>query len=398
MQKIKLDFSDPDFIANPYPTYELIQENEPIYYDESGVIYLTKYKDVVALLSNKNTSRRPPHQIKTFTQEQLRDSDVDAFLSNWLIFQDPPKHSQMRQFFATTINPKFIRARTETIKSLSEHLLLSLKERDRFDVVTEFAAPLSLAVVCELSGLPPHENQFIKLFSDTITRNLDTGSPDKVYSLQALLPTLRHFFHNYLDDNKNTPRDNFLSYVIENNALLDEPLNQNQIADAITFIVFSAHETTRLAISLSIHSLLQNPQQAELLKQNPSLISNAVEECLRYESPFNKLSRWTTAPIIINDIEIPENRLVVPLLNAANRDPDIFENPHALNIQRDLTNLAFGKGIHTCLGSVLGRLETEIALQQFIHILPKAKVISNDTEWGNITSLRYITRLIIQVK
>lgn len=396
MQKIKLDFSNPEFIANPYPTYELIQENEPVYQDDSGVIYLTKYQDVVALLTNKNTSRRPPHHIKALTEEKLRDNDMDAFLMNWLIFQDPPKHTQMRNFFAKAINPKFIRARSSTITTLSEHLLHTLKKREQFDIVSEFAAPLSLAVVCDLSGLPPHENSFIKQYSDTITQNLDTGSPDKVYGTQTLLPMLRQFFHNYLADYKNNPQDNFLSYVIENNALLDEPLNETQIADATTFIVFSAHETTRLAISLSIYSLLRHSDQIELLKQQPTLITQAVEECLRFETPFNKLSRWTTAPIVINDIEIPSNTLVVPLLNAANRDPEIFKDPHRLNIQRDQLNLAFGKGIHTCLGSVLGRLETEIALQQFLKILPDAKLIPNSAAWGNITSLRYITRLIIE--
>lgn len=396
MQKIKLDFYDPDFIADPYPTYQLIQEKEPVYQDDSGVIYLTKYQDVVALLTNKNTSRRPPHHFKTLTQEQLRENDMDAFLMNWLIFQDPPKHTQMRQFFAKAINPKFIRARADTISALSEHLLQSLKKRDQFDIVSEFAGPLSLAVVCDLSGLPPHENQFIKLYSDTITQNLDTGSSDKVYSIQTLLPTLRQFFHDYLADYKNNPQSNFLSYVIENNALMDEPLNDTQIADATTFIVFSAHETTRLAISLSIYSLLRHPDQIELLKNHPNLITQAVEECLRYETPFNKLSRWTTAPVTINETEIPENTLVVPLLNAANRDPEIFDDPHRLNIKREQLNLAFGKGIHTCLGSVLGRLETEIALQQFIKILPEAKLVPNQTAWGNITSLRYITRLMIQ--
>ncbi|MBX9587310.1 MAG: cytochrome P450 [Gammaproteobacteria bacterium] len=396
MQKIKLDFYDPDFIADPYPTYQLIQEKEPVYQDDSGVIYLTKYQDVVALLTNKNTSRRPPHHFKTLTQEQLRENDMDAFLMNWLIFQDPPKHTQMRQFFAKAINPKFIRARADTISALSEHLLQSLKKRDQFDIVSEFAGPLSLAVVCDLSGLPPHENQFIKLYSDTITQNLDTGSSDKVYSIQTLLPTLRQFFHDYLADYKNNPQSNFLSYVIENNALMEEPLNDTQIADATTFIVFSAHETTRLAISLSIYSLLRHPDQIELLKNHPNLITQAVEECLRYETPFNKLSRWTTAPVTINETEIPENTLVVPLLNAANRDPEIFDDPHRLNIKREQLNLAFGKGIHTCLGSVLGRLETEIALQQFIKILPEAKLVPNQTAWGNITSLRYITRLMIQ--
>lgn len=396
MKKIKLDFYDPDFIADPYPTYQLIQEKEPVYQDDSGVIYLTKYQDVVALLTNKNTSRRPPHHFKTLTEEQLRENDMDAFLMNWLIFQDPPKHTQMRQFFAKAINPKFIRARADTISALSEHLLQSLKKRDQFDMVSEFAGPLSLAVVCDLSGLPPHENQFIKLYSDAITQNLDTGSSDKVYSIQTLLPSLRQFFHDYLADYKKNPQSNFLSYVIENNALMDEPLNDTQIADATTFIVFSAHETTRLAISLSIYSLLRHPDQIELLKNHPNLITQAVEECLRYETPFNKLSRWTTAPVTINETEIPENTLVVPLLNAANRDPEIFDDPHRLNIKREQLNLAFGKGIHTCLGSVLGRLETEIALQQFIKILPEAKLVPNQTAWGNITSLRYITRLMIQ--
>jgi cytochrome P450 len=396
MTKIKLDFSDPKFIANPYPTYELIQENEPIYLeDNSGVFYLTKYPDVVALLNNKSTSRRPPHHIHALTQQQLLNNDMDAFLMNWLIFQDPPKHAQMRNFFAKAINPNFIRARASTISTLAEHLLSTLKTRERFDIVNEFAAPLSLAVVCDLSGLPPQENSFIKAYSDAITRNLDTGAPDQVYSVKSLLPSLRRFFQEYIADYKKNPADNFLCHVIENNALLEEPLNDTQVADATAFIVFSAHETTRLAISLSIYSLLRHPDQMQLLKTHPDLFPLAVEECLRYETPFNKLSRWTTAPLILNDTEIPNNSLVVPLLNAANRDPDIFADPHRLNIQRKQLNLAFGKGIHTCLGSVLGRLETEIALKHFINKFPNATLAPDCARWGNITSLRYITQLMI---
>ncbi len=131
MQKIKLDFSDPTFIANPYPQYQLIQENEPVYQCDSGVVYLTRYQDVISLLNSKQTSRRPPHHSQSLSEEQVRENDVDAFLLNWLIFQDPPKHTQMRQFFAKAINPKFIRARVDTISTLSSHLLHSLQQRDR---------------------------------------------------------------------------------------------------------------------------------------------------------------------------------------------------------------------------------------------------------------------------
>lgn len=397
MNKIRLNFADPQFIADPYPTYQLIQESEPVYCNDSQVFYLTKFQDVVSLLNNKNTSRRPPHHLTPMDEGKLLENDMDAFLMNWLIFQDPPKHSQMRHFFAKAISPNFIRARSETISVLAEHLLTQLKTRDQFDIVNEFAGPLSLAVVCDLSGLPPHENAFIKSYSDAITQNLDTGSPDYVYRVKSLLPQLRTFFQDYIADNIKNPQDNFLSHVVENNALLEEPLNATQVADATAFIVFSAHETTRLAISLSIKSLLEHPDQIALLKEDDLLFPQAVEECLRYESPFNKLSRWTTQSLLIGDIDIPNNTLVVPLLNAANRDPDIFEDPHRLNIQRKpINHLAFGKGIHTCLGSVLGRLETEIALKQFITHFPDANLVPIDTRWANITSLRYLSQFTVK--
>jgi pimeloyl-[acyl-carrier protein] synthase len=398
MTKIKLDFSDPDFIANPYPTYQLIQENEPVYHDDNNVFYVTKFHDVVALLNNKNTSRRPPHHLTPMDEQKLAENDMDAFLMNWLIFQDPPKHSQMRNFFAKAINPNFIRARASTISTLAQHLLSALSEREQFDVVNEFAGPLSLAVVCDLSGFPAHESAFIKSYSDAITQNLDTGSADYVYRVQTLLPKLRVFFQEYITENKKSHQENFLSHVILNNAQLEEPLNETQVADATAFIVFSAHETTRLAISLSIKSLLENPEQINLLQQNPALFPLAVEECLRYETPFNKLSRWTTQALLIGETEIPNNALVVPLLNAANRDPEVFENPHQLIVQRNpVQNLAFGKGIHTCLGSVLGRLETEIALRHIVNSpIAYSTIVPEGIRWANITSLRYLSQFIVK--
>jgi pimeloyl-[acyl-carrier protein] synthase len=170
------------------------------------------------------------------------------------------------------------------------------------------------------------------------------------------------------------------------------------VADATAFIVFSAHETTRLAISLSIKSLLENPEQINLLQQNPALFPLAVEECLRYETPFNKLSRWTTQALLIGETEIPNNALVVPLLNAANRDPEVFENPHQLIVQRNpVQNLAFGKGIHTCLGSVLGRLETEIALRHIVNSpIAYSTIVPEGIRWANITSLRYLSQFIVK--
>lgn len=394
MTKIKLDFTDPEFIANPYPTYEQLQKHEPVYSDEDTIFYLTRFQDIVGLLNSKHTSRRPPHHITPLTAQAIRENDMDSFMMNWLIFQDPPTHTQMRHFFARAINPNFIRSRSQVMTQFAQHLIAGLKTRDHFDVVNDYATPLSLAVVCELSGLPAQENAFIKAYSDAITQHLDTGDPGYVYGFNAQLPRLRAFFQEYIDYNNQHPTDNFLTHVIHNNKLLDEPLNDTQLADATAFIVFSAHETTRLAISLSIKSLLEHPDQLTLLQQNTDLFPAALEECLRLEPPFTKLSRWTTDTLLVGETEIPKNSLVVALINAANHDSHIFKDPHQLNIfRKPVQNLAFGKGIHTCLGSLLGRLETEIALREFFAHFSSHNVDIKQACWGHITALRYLTQL-----
>lgn len=394
--KVELDYSVPEVRANPYPIYEQMRAEDPFYRSKEGVYYLTRHDHVVKILMDKErTSRRPWWHIIGGGRDQYAKDDINYMVSNWLILQDPPVHSTMRNYVAKTINPKAIKAKASTVEAIARKALDDLKGREQFDIVSEYAFHLTMGVLCDLSGLSVDDIGFTKEWGDKLTIDMDDGVPEDIARFNVMVPKLREFFSERAEYYRKHPADNWINQILVNNQEREEPLDETDLIDSMVFLVFSGHETTRLGISLCFYGLLSHPEAQQELRDHPELIDDATEELLRYESPLNKVSRWTTEAIELDGETIPENSLVVCLINAANRDPALFPQPNELNFYRNNMNqsASFGKGIHTCLGNVLGRLESKIAIKCALETFPKLSIVPGGVKWGETTGMRYISEL-----
>lgn len=397
--KLQLDFSSPEFIQNPYPTYCHLREHEPVHLADSGVWYLTRYPDVYFMMTDPRFGRKAPKGASRFDLEATESTEVEAFLENWLLFKDPPEHTELRKVLAQVVNAKLIKAMEPFIARVADEVCQHVATLAEIDIVRDISIPMSMRVMCELLGVPDVDREEFQHYSDIITLSFEGSLPRDLARMEPMLPTIKYYIRDIIFDRQQHPKKDWISYLLEHHKQLHEPLNTEQLIDTIVFLLYSAHETTRLAISSSCHLLLSHPNKLRELIANPELLPDAIEELLRYESPLNKLSRWTHEDVRIGHQVIPAGVLVVGLINAAHRDPSAFENPYEIDFQRESNrHLTFGKGIHTCLGSVLARLELNILFERLLPLLSRWQLLTDKIQWRQNTTFRYLDSLPVRIK
>jgi pimeloyl-[acyl-carrier protein] synthase len=271
-------------------------------------------------------------------------------------------------------------------------------QQSEVDFMQAFAYLLPVNVVNHLLGttldLPT-----IRRWSLGLTAALDHGSPEDFQAITPDIIEMQEYFKQVIvmRELKQNEKNDWISGLIK--LKQSDQLTLDELISTCIFLMLAGHETVQLTIGLGLMTLLKNPQQQLLLQENPELISSAVEEILRFDSPLNKLSRWTSEEIVLNDITIPKNQLVVGMLNAANRDPLKYTNPDKFDITRtNNRHLTFGCGIHNCLGALLARIELQVALAALLPHLHKFTLIEDQIVWLPNTSLRYLFKMMITIK
>lgn len=384
----------PEF-SNPYPVYAEWRRQHPVFQNANGTWHLTRYDDVKMMLTDPRFLRHPPGHAGFINPDKM-DTELDKVISKWSLFNDPPEHTHKREMLSVMVNPRFIKDTRSIIETITDNLIQSLMKNDTADFMTEFAYPLPVRVINRLLGASL-DTSTLRRWSLAIINALDRGAPDDFISIHPIMLEIQQYFRELIHAREQRPESDWISELVrvKNQYDLD---TDDMIANCI-FLLLAGHETVQLSLGLGLRALLQHPDQLSLLTSNPDLIPSAVEEILRFEAPLSKVTRWTSEAVVINDIVIPENQLVVGLLNAANRDPERFENPDQLNFTRkNNRHLTFGLGIHNCLGALLARLELQIAIEKLIPHLNRLKLKEAQTEWIGNTSTRYLFKLMIQIQ
>lgn len=381
--------------SNPYSLYKELQQHRPIFQDDNGTWHLTRYDDVKMLLSDHRFTRQPPRNYGYVDQEKT-PTILDDVIGRWSLFNDPPQHTRLREMLSAMFNPRFIKETKKIIDTVAEALLVSLLSHSTVDFMQEFSYPLPVHVVNTLLGTSLDKTT-LRNWSLTIVNAMDCGSPEDFFSINPIMQEVIEYFTHLISEKENQSSNDWISDLIKMKNTYN--LDMKDIISNCIFLLLAGHETVQLSLGLGLMTLLRNPKQRQLLQNQPDLIPSAVEEILRFESPLSKISRWTSEPIVIGNVTIPENQLVVGILNAANRDPEKFSNPDELDITRSNNrHLAFGYGIHNCLGALLARFELQIALQKLVPYLHKFYLVEDKIEWVTISSLRYIFKLTIDIK
>lgn len=386
------DLYDPrhrDVIADPYPAFRRLQDEDPAHPSEVlGGWVLTRFDDVKAGLGDPRLSsdRITPFLEHHARAERPAREGLDALarlVPLWAVFTDPPRHTRLRGLMNKAFTTRAVERVRPRIVALVDDLIDRARPRGRMDVVRDVAYPLPITVIAELIGVPPEASDEFKRWSDDLAVFIGSAlsTPDKYERAGRSISAMAEYFRRLIVARRAQPRDDILSSLLAAEERGDV-LSEDELVATCIMLLFAGHETTTNLIANGLLALLRHPAEAEALRAAPGLAAAAVEEVLRYDGPTQAMVRVALEDITVHERRIRRGDRVFLLLNAANRDPRRFADPDRLDIRRpDNRHVAFGAGPHFCLGAPLARLEAQIALPALLTRLPGLSLEREAPEW-----------------
>ena len=354
---------------DPYPHYALLRERAPRLRLPDGTCVLTRRADVVAVLRDARFGHLYPElQRRLWGDEQLRSSRLLQSRLRWFLFMDPPDHGRLRGLVQKVFTPRAFEERAPAIRRLvDEHLDRALASGS-FDLVADFAHPLTVDTIGDLLGVPRDDRS---RFSEWGVVFEALPGSDSFEQAEQLIVDYEEYFSSLLADKRRDPGDDLLSELLVAEEQGDRLSEDEALATA--FSLFGAgFDTTRHLIGNAVHALLRDPDQLALLREDPSLVRNAVEEVLRYDGSVQFTTRTALEDIDLDGEPVRRGDAFYLCLGAANRDPAAHDRPDELDVRRERPQpLTFGGGIHHCLGAAMGRLETRLGLTSLLERAPE---------------------------
>ncbi|MDI1446114.1 cytochrome P450 [Polyangium sp. 6x1] len=367
---------DPGFKANPFPFYARIRAEAAVYptkIEDGRTAYLvTRYDDVVSVLKD-------PRFIKDKTtlpaEQQAKQPWVPGFvkpLERNMLDVDEPDHRRLRNLVHQVFTPRVVEDMRERVQQIADDLLAKVAASGRMDLVRDYALPLPLTVIAELLGIPEEARPRFHRFSKAM---METTSPVKMLlAIPQFYFMLRHL-RALIAERRARPRNDLLTALVQAEEE-GSHLSEDELLAMIVLLTVAGHETTVNLIASGTLALLQHPRELERLRQDPTLLKSAIEELLRFTNPVETATeRYAREDIELGGVTIPRGELVLVVLASANRDPAQFVDPDKLDLTRDPNrHVAFGQGIHYCLGAPLARLEGQIAIATLLRTLPDLRL------------------------
>jgi len=402
-----IDFrpDSPEFLRDPFPLYRRLREEDPVHWSprlKSWV--LTRYDDCKAVLLDKEVSsdRLRPFFATLPGAEAARIGEIIRYLTHWMVFRDPPEHTRLRRLTSKVFHLQSMNAMRPAAEELTQWLLDRIGNRRDIDFVADFAGPLPALVIMAMLGVPKEELAKVKRMSDDIALFIGSSrmSGEKYDVAESATREMAGFFRELIEDRRKAARNDLLSELVhlreENDSLSDDEL----VATCI-LLLFAGHETTTNHIANGLLSLLRFPSELKALKEKPEIAQRAIEELLRYDGPSGAQVRVVKVAQELRGKTLKPGDRVFLMLNAANRDPEAYDEPDRLHLTRGgVAHLTFGFGMHICLGFPLARMEGQVALpavaRHWRHIALAAP--EESLEWLNSMVFRGMKSLPLHVE
>lgn len=388
----------PEVIADPFPMYQVLREQAPLY--RSSVLggwVLTRYDDVKTAISDRRFSadRMRPFFARLPAREQMAYATLRDSISRWAVFHDPPEHTRLRGLMNKAFTARAIERLEPRIRALIDRLLDRVIQQGQMDLIADLAYPLPASVILDMLGLPCDDLDRIKVWSDELALFVGSSvnTPDKYQRATDSIAAMNEYFRVAIQRRRDTPGDDLMTALLgaqEHGDLLSD----DELVATCVLLVFAGHETTTNLIGNGILSLLRHPAELSRLRAEPQLMPTAVEELLRFDGPAAAVVRVATEEIPLHGQTILPGERVFALLNAANRDPRQFPNPESLDIARkENRHLAFGQGIHFCIGAPLARMEAKLAITAILERCSGISLQSTPLTWSNSLVIRGVRSL-----
>ena len=351
---------DAEVIADPYPVYRELRPNSPAHWSrEANSWVLSRYDDVSAALADPATYSSASGIFPT-----PPGVDMTELFLPMLIMSDPPRHTQLRQIVSRAFTPRRIAALEPHIETLVKDLLDQTPEAGNWEFVSGFAGPLPAIVIADMLGVPRDDRDQFRAWSTTLIQSNPVRGEFGA-GLDAAA-ALYEYFTAFLAERRAHPQDDLMTALVQ--AEVDgEYLSEEELLGFCLLLLVAGHETTTNLLSNSAVVLAQHPDVRQQLADDPELVPAAVEELLRFDSPVQGLARTLTAPVELHGESMQTGDTVLLLFGSANRDDHAFPHADRFDVNRHPERqVAFGRGIHFCLGASLARLEARIALQTLL--------------------------------
>jgi cytochrome P450 len=366
-----------DLHDNPHELFDRLRAEEPVHRMEDGAYVLTRYADVKHFLSLPSTSREaalPPAGSRGYFLQMM---------SNFLAQKDPPTHTRLRRLVQKAFTPKALGALVSRIDQIIASRLRALAPVGRMELVRDFAEPIPVAVICTMLGLPDDFSALMAEMGTYIIANIDPTPKSAEFFEKADAAALRYadWLIEVIRDRECNPRPDLLTTLLEADG--DDRLTHDEVVALVANLHFGGYETTASLIGVATVLLMRHPDQLAALRADPLLINSAMEEVLRYSSPGNVLkARVTMEPVTYSGVTIPAGSPVWALSQFANRDPEVFPDPHRFDIRRTPNDhMGFGAGVHFCIGFNLAKMEAKSAVKEIAATLPGIRLEGAEPVW-----------------
>ena len=390
-------------LDNPYPLYHRLRELGPVYWDERANSWvLTRSADVAAALRDPRYTVRGFMSDTGWIPEDMRPALEPPLraVSRQMLFQDPPDHTRLRGLVAKAFTPRMIESLRPVIQQVTDELLDQAEAQGRMEVIQDFAFPLPAIIIATMLGVPPEDREQFNRWSSYFGRLLDGGdfSLETVFEAVSEVSNFLDYFRAIIHARRTAPKDDLLQAMM-NAQEQGDALSEDELLGNCILLLAAGHGTTTHLIGNGTLALLRNPDQLRLLKEQPALISSAVAELLRYDSPVQLTSRRAKEALRIGEQQVSTGQAVIMLLGAANHDPAQFADPDRLILARqENRHLSFGLGIHFCLGAPLARVEGEIAFSTLLKRFPHLRLDTDVVEWQSSIVFRGLQQLPVSLE
>lgn len=393
---------DAAFLADPYPTYRALREAGPLHWSDEffgGAWLLTRHADIEAVLRDpRYSAQRTGGWLNDVEAERGELARFQRLFSRALLFLDAPEHGRVRGLMQAAFRPEAVARLRPRIAHIASTLLDAIDPKAPFDAMAQLARPLPVQVIALVLGIDPGESAELMRWSDDLAAFIGAPQPTRALALrtQSSVLAMTDYFQQQLRRPDYTHPDGLLTVLRqarERGALKDDA----ELLAQCAMLLFAGHETTRNLLGNGLYALLTHPEQWQCLLDDPDRAPGAVRELLRYDSPVQYSGRRVTTALTLHGQRLERGDLVLPLIGSANRDPARHAQPDQLDILRpDPGALAFGSGMHACLGAALTRVEAEVVLRQLLARWPHLRLAQPAPRWMENPAYRGLHSLMLQ--
>jgi cytochrome P450 len=345
---------------NPYPVYRRLRDEAPLYYAEPYKVWvLSRYADCSRAL----------REFKSFRNGQGTSVDVAKEQMPTVLDSDPPNHTRLRHLMSGMFTPEAVQPLEQVVRDMALDLLSPHLGNGKLDIIGDFAARLPMAIICRLLGFPREDEDMVRRWTDLVLQRDEAATEMPQHAIDATLALYGYYEKLMAERGRHPPRDDLVGHLMASER--EGKLSHSEVLGYLYILSIAGNETTTKLIGNITYQLHKYPGQRDLLLADPSLLPSAIEETLRFDGPTQQMARTIGRDVEIHGRTLMPGDRVTMLFISANRDERHYTDAETFDIRRNpRDHLAFGGGLHSCLGAALARLEAKVAMQEILRLMP----------------------------